>query len=511
MRFASRLTLGGTAAALAAVLFASTASAAPGPGAPGIGDDYYPLDGNGGYDVSHYDIRLSYNPDFDLVSGTTTISATATQDLSQFDLDFLLKVKTLRVNNLAASFRSTPDGELIVTPGRAIARGTTMTIVVTYSDVPSNPDYRLYGFNSWGRTADGALAVNEPQIAPWWYPSNDHPTDKATFDVSVAVPEGLEVLSNGVLVDRQQQINGWVRWSWRSTKPQNTYATFMVVGQYDDLRVNNAPNGLPVITAYHNDLGANGDAARASVERTSEILEFEATQFGEYPFEAQGGIVTGDGQLGFALENQTRPVYDARFFRRGSNTYVVAHENAHQWFGDSVSVHGWTDIWLNEGFATYAEYLWSDYLGEGTPAEVAQFTYDSIPADDPFWQVLPADPGPENQFDDAVYDRGGMTLQALRTAVGDEAFFQILQTWTTTHRYGNGATAQFIALAESISGQELDSLFNTWLFTAGKPANGPNEISGAGLRAAAATAAPVAEPKSFQKIQFTHRELAGRG
>jgi aminopeptidase N len=391
-----------------------------------------------------------------------------------------------------------------------LASGSNLTIVVTYSDVPSNPAYTLYGFNDWGRTPDGALAVNEPQIAPFWFPSNDHPTDKATFDVSIAAPQGVEIVSNGTLVSRQQQINGWVRWSYRSTVPTNTYSTYFVAGQFDDLRISNAPNGLPLINAYSNDLGANADAARASVERTPEILEFESTQFGEYPLDAEGGVVTGNNYLGFALETNTRPVYDGAFFRRGSNTYVVAHENAHQWFGNTVSVHGWTDIWLNEGFATYAEYLWSEYLGEGTPAEVSQFTYDSLPADSDFWQVVPADPGPENQFHDAVYDRGGMTLQALRTAVGDDTFFQILRAEVSTHKFSTASTAQFIALAESISGQDLTSLFDTWLFTPGKPATGPNEIVGA-AKSAARTASTVAEPKSFQKIQFTHQELAASG
>ena len=513
MRLRSRVVLSGTAAALAAVLFGATASAAGGVGAPGVGDAYYPLDGNGGYDVQHYDIRITYRPATDTVSGTTTILAKATQDLSQFNLDFLLKVSSVRVNNAPAGFTSTKDGELVVRPAQTLHGGSNLIIAVTYSDVPSNPNYTLYGFNDWSRTATGALAVNEPQIAPWWYPSNDHPTDKATFDVSVAVPADVAVLSNGVLVDRRAQGNGLVRWSWRSLKPQNTYATYMVVGTYDDLRTATAPNGLPFISAYSNDLGANADAARASVERTPEILEFETTQFGPYPFEAEGGVVTGNAELGFALENQTRPVYDGRFFRRGSNTFVVAHENAHQWFGDSVSVHRWSDIWLNEGFATYAEYLWSDYLGEGTPAEVAQFTYDSMPADDPFWQVVPADPGAANQFDNAVYDRGGMTLQALRTAVGDEAFFTILRTWAAAHQYSTGSTAQFIELAEQISGQRLDNLFDTWLFTAGKPATGPNDaVPGLNLApnlaATQALAPQVAEPKSFQKIEETHALLA---
>lgn len=487
-------------AGLAALLFASPAAAAVGaPGAPGVGDSYYPLDGNGGYDVSHYDIRLSYVPSSDLLSGTTTILARATQDLSSFNLDFLLKVSSVRVNNVPADYR-TVGGELTVTPRAVLPAGTDLTVVVRYSDTPA--PYRLYGYAGWQKTATGALGVNEPQIAPWWYPSNDHPRDKATFDVSIAVPSDVEALSNGVLVSKQQVVPNQVRWNWRSVRPQAPYLTFLAIGQYE-VRQATAPNGQTFITAYGDDLGGNGPAARASVERTPEILEAESEWFGPYPFEAQGGVV--DSALGFALENQTRPVYDGRFFRGGTNTSVVAHENAHQWFGDSVSVDDWKEIWLNEGFATYAEYLWSDYQGEGTPAELAQFTYDSIPADDPFWQVLPGDPGEPNQFDDAVYDRGGMTVQALRAAVGDDAFFEILHSWTAQQRYSTGTTDEFIALAEKISGQQLDDLFTTWLYTPGKPAVGPNGT------AAAATRAVTVKPKSFDEIQETHRMLAAAG
>jgi aminopeptidase N len=382
-----------------------------------------------------------------------------------------------------------------VSPKKAVKKGTDLTIVVRYTDKPE--PYRLYGFSGWARTPTGALAVNEPQIAPWWYPSNDHPRDKATFDVSIAVPEGVEALSNGVLVRQEQTTAGMVRWDWRSTKPQAPYLTFLALGQYQ-AQGRIAPNGLPFISAYGDDLGDSAGAARASVERTPEIVEVLEQSFGPYPFEAEGGVV--DTSLGFALENQTRPVYDAGFFQAGSNTSVVAHENAHQWFGDSVSVHDWKEIWLNEGFATYAEYLWSDYQGEGTPAEIAQYTYDTIPADDPFWQVLPGDPGPENQFHDAVYDRGGLTMQALRTAVGDTAFFRILKTWARQHKYGTATTRQFIALSEKVSGKQLDDLFRTWLYTAGKPAVGPNGES--------ATRTATAKPKSFDEIERTHALLA---
>ncbi|HWM07400.1 MAG TPA: M1 family metallopeptidase [Actinophytocola sp.] len=482
----------GCATALAAVLFSSTASAAQAPGAPGLGDSYYPLDGNGGYDVAHYDIRLTYQPATDLLSGTTTILARTTESLSTFNLDFLLKVSSVRVNNEPATF-ATDGGELTVTPAHELAKGREITVVVRYSDTPE--PYRLYGYPGWTRTPTGALAVNEPQIAPWWYPSNNHPKDKSTFDVSISVPDGVEALSNGALVGRQQQIPGWVRWNWRSTLPQAPYLTFLAIGQYET-RVTTAPNGMPLITAYGDDLGVSGPAARASVERTPEVIEVLEQTFGPYPFEAQGGIV--DTSLGFALENQTRPVYDDGFFFSGSNTSVVAHELAHQWFGDSVSVADWKEIWLNEGFATYAQSLWSEYLGEGTPAEIAQFTYDSIPAEHGFWQVLPGDPGPENQFHDAVYDRGALTVQALRTAVGDGAFFQIVRTWLAEHRYGTVTTPELIALAEEISGTSLDELFTTWLYSKGKPPVGPN--------------GPAAEPgtdkpRSYDRIIATQRLL----
>ena len=483
------------ATGLAAALFASPAAAAAGsPGATGIGDSYYPLDGNGGYDVSHYDIRLTYQPETDLLSGTTTILARPTQDLSSFNLDFLLKVSSVRVDNAPASFR-TDGGELSVTPAAVLPAGRDITIVVRYSDTPES--YRLYGNPSWIHTPTGALAANAPQIAPWWFPSNNHPRDKANFDVSIAVPPGVEAMSNGVLVNRTQTVPQWVRWNWRSVHPQAPYLAMLSIGQYE-MRLATAPNGQQLVTAYGDDLGANGPAARASVERTPEIIDVLSEWFGPYPFEAQGGVV--DSSLGFAMETQTRPVYDGFFFSRGANTSVVAHELAHQWVGDSVSVDEWRDVWLNEGFATYAEFLWSEYQGEGTAAEVAQFRYDNMPASDPFWQVLPGDPGVPNQFHPAVYYRGAMALQALRVAVGDDAFFEILRTWVAEHRDGTASIADFIALAEHISGQQLDDVFTTWLYTAGKPPVGPN--------GAVQARAVTAKPKSYDQIEFTIGLLA---
>ncbi|WP_343448738.1 M1 family metallopeptidase [Micromonospora oryzae] len=479
----------------------AAAPAAPTPGSPGIGDSYFPDYGNGGYDVDHYDVRLRYEPATDQLSGTTTILARATQDLSRFNLDFVLGVQSVKVDNYPATFAREGAHELVITAPRPIVSGQSLTIVVQYAGVPSQT--RVDGWTGWTKTADGALAVNEPESAWWWYPSNDHPSDKATWDVSVSVPTGVEVVSNGVQPRPPLAEPGnRTRWGWRSATPGATYLAFLAIGQYD-IVTDTAPNGQPVVNAYSTTLGALGPAARASIGRTAEIVDWESGIFGPYPFEAQGGVAAPANSISFALETQTRSVYGPGFWRRGSNTYVVVHENAHQWFGDSVSVADWSQIWLNEGFASYAEWLWSEEQGEGTAQEWFDFTYASYPADDEFWQVPPGDPGANNVFDGAVYDRGAMALHQLRLAVGDAAFFRILPAWTAAHRHGNGTIEQFQALAEQLSGKDLDALFTTWLFTKGRP-----ELTQAASAArSAAPTAPV-KPKSWAKIREAHDLLA---
>jgi hypothetical protein len=212
-----------------------------------------------------------------------------------------------------------------------------------------------------------------------------------------------------------------------------------------------------------------GEDISASLEREGEIVDFLSSVFGQYPFSASGGIVD-DVEFGFALENQTRPVYSPVFWTiPGQGDIVVAHELAHQWYGDSLTLAAWKHIWLNEGFATYAEWLWSEHEGQATVQESFEGLYNAIPEDDPFWSVVIGDPTPEFLFDFAVYGRGAMTLQQLRLAVGDDDFFEILQRWAKSRAGQNVTTGQFIALAERVSGEDLDELFETWLFTPGKP------------------------------------------
>ncbi|OLF09959.1 hypothetical protein BU204_32285 [Actinophytocola xanthii] len=441
-------------------------------GAPGLYDPAYPLDGNGGYQVDHYDLRLTYTPATDELRGTTTILARTTQPLSQFNLDFLLHPSSVLVNNTAADFTAEPDGELVVRPRSPLDAETRLLIVVTYRDRPDN--YTRHGKDMWRPNPTGLVIIGEPHMATWWFPSNDHPSDKATFDISLALPPDLEFISGGQYLSTQPLANGWNRWNWRSTVPHPTYAAAGAIGDYD---VNHrpAPNGQQLVTAYHRDL-PNRPAAEASFERTPELVDYLSTRLGPYPGEAQGGLAY-PGRVG-GLEVPARPFLPSGHFANGANTSVVVHELAHQWFGNSVSVRQWRDVWLNEGFAAYAEYLWSEDNGEPTAAELAQASYDLYPANHPTWAFPVAQPPPLGvpPAGSVVYHRGAMALQNLRVTVGDEVFFAILRGWPATMKNANASTEDFHAYAEHVAGRSLDAVFDTWVYAAARPPTGPNEL-----------------------------------
>lgn len=451
------------AATSTVILMPMGVAAAAGPaGSPGIGDPYYPDYGNGGYDVSHYAVNVEYDQPKNIVSGRTGIRAVATQNLSQFNLDLALRAKLVTVNGRAAKFTQT-EHELVVTPAMPVKKGDAMRIEVTYKGNPS--ETKVNGYSPWITTPDGAAALGEPEAAAWWFPSNDHPRDKATYDITITVPKGVEALSNGKLVSSKTS-GQWQTWRWSESSPMASYLAFFVTGQFTITK--GTSQGIPWLNAVTSVASPAQKYAATDLARTPEVIGWEATQFGAYPFDTMGGVAP-NASMGFALENQTRPVYSNLFWRSGPNMSVIVHENAHQWFGDSVSVKNWKDIWLNEGFASYAEWLWSEKQGEGSRQDLFE-SYYLTPPDDEFWTTKIGDPGAGNEFNEAVYVRGAMTLNALRNRVGEEKMSQILKTWTAEKKDGNASIAEFTALAERISGQDLDSFFTTWLYTAQRPA-----------------------------------------
>jgi aminopeptidase N len=435
-----------------------------GPGSDGIGDSYYPRAGNGGYDVLDYNLDLCYDPVRRELHGTATITAVATADLTSFNLDYSgPPISSLSVNGATAS-RQQRDGELVVTPAVPLATGSTFTTVVGYGGQPAS--YQDPGLGEIGflTSAEGVVAIGEPVVAATWFPVNDHPRDKATYTIRISAPSALAALANGVLVSRQPGSAGYTTWTWRVSSPMAPYLATMVVGTY---RVSESTHdGLPVVLATHTSLPMTVDEELA---RTPEIVDYLETVFGPYPFDALGGIAINDPRVRFALENQTRPIYSEVFFGRDAS-WVIVHEQAHQWFGDSVSIHDWREIWLNEGFASYAEWLWAEHNGQATAQEIFDDSYDRGP-EDPLWRVPPGDVGTDHLFRDpgSEYERGAMTLHALRVTVGDSDFFQILREWAARKKDGVATTAEFVALAEEISGEPLDQLFQDWLYGTVRP------------------------------------------
>lgn len=466
------------------------------PGAAGIGDPYYPLDGNGGYDVQDYALDLAYDPATDVLSGTATITATATQNLSTFNLDFdviandgseAIDISAITVNGADAdwSLATTPvdpltaqpdptldpaDGatpprtELTVIPSAGLDIGTTVTTTVAYSGVPITID-DAFGPAGVFHTADGMVVVGQPRVAATWFPSNDHPSDKATMTLRMTTTDDKKVIGNGRLVGITPAAAGTSTWEWRMDEPMATYLATATVGDYQTTttEVDGITYYNAIAQVYVGTNTGNRAAARFALE--PEVVSYLSSVFGPYPFDQSGGIAVRAPGLGFALENQTRPIYPGA---PGESTLV--HELAHQWYGDSVALSRWQDIWLNEGFAHYSEWLWDEHKGRATAEQAFLDAYDGYDEDDPFWTGIVADPGSGGIFDDYVYERGGMTLQALRDAVGDDAFFAILQGWASGNAGGNGTTEEFIAYSEQVSGQDLGDLFTAWLYTPSKPA-----------------------------------------
>ncbi|MFC3743688.1 M1 family metallopeptidase [Paractinoplanes deccanensis] len=228
------------------------------------------------------------------------------------------------------------------------------------------------------------------------------------------------------------------------------------------------PAGASWVSTAAADVPTAGYLIKSSLARQPEYLRFFAKYFGPYPFREAGGIVTA-ADFGFALETQTRPTYSAGIlYSQDFADAIVQHELAHQWFGNNVSLRRWNDIWLNEGFATYAPWLWSEKHGGHSAQETFDSLYGAFAPDDAFWNWPLTDPGPDHATL-ATDQRGAMVLQVLRNRVGDATFFRILTAWGAKYRGGNATSADFETLAERVSGRDLTALFDAWLHQPGRP------------------------------------------
>ncbi|GAA3780218.1 M1 family metallopeptidase [Streptomyces chiangmaiensis] len=436
------------------------------PGGSGLRDPYFPRMGNGGYDVTHYDLTLAYDPAGGHLTGTAVITARATKDLSAFDLDLKgLEVAAVRVDGRTARWNRGGQ-ELTVRPPGELDEGETFTTTVRYAGTPgtiTNPDGSKEG---WLRTADGALALGEPTGSMTWFPGDHHPSDKATYDIEITVPQGLQAVSNGELRNRTTK-DGRTTYAWRAVQPMASYLAMVAIGRYDITR-STLRNGLPVYAAVE---PAEAQASRTVLAKLPQIMEWAEGTFGPYPFSSTGAVVGRQHDAGYALETQTRPVFPG-----APDVETLVHELAHQWYGDSVTPKTWRDMWLNEGFATYAEWLWREDHGQDTAQQVFDALYRGDYYDDPadgeaIWAFPPAKPSSAAEVSDSpVYERGAMVLHKIRQTVGDAAFYDIIRGWAATHRHGNADTADFTEYVEKKApDNDFRPIWRDWLYGAGKP------------------------------------------
>ncbi len=477
-------------------------------GATSIGDPLYPQVGNGGYDVRGYEIELNYEPSSNrFLTGTrTTITAVATIDLGELSLDFQdLDVSSVEVNREPAGFVQTvarpalPDSatelrKLVINPPDGIDSGAAFTVEISYSGRPR----KLIGLDDaptgWVRSCnegrdppcDGAIVVNEPNGAQTWFPANDHPSDKATVETAITAPSPYTALGVGELESRRGNGDGTTTWSWSEDDPTATYLTTATTGKFffDETSVTIEPGGriLPSYEAVDRTAGPGRRSTfEAALDRTGSILGFLTGRYGSsYPFGSTGAIADDVAGLGYALEVQTKPTFSSISFTDG----LMAHELAHQWFGNSVSPATWLETWHSEGWAQWSQLRWEFETGNSdeSPAEILDATLARTGS---IWDTPPATllGDPARQFDGfAVYTRPAMMLEAYRQIVGEARFTELAQTLASRHGYSTLTTARFIALAREISdlrgadASRLDRFFQQWLYGIDRPTLSPEDF-----------------------------------
>ncbi|RZL83423.1 MAG: M1 family peptidase [Rhodococcus sp. (in: high G+C Gram-positive bacteria)] len=428
----------------------------PGKGIDEPVDPYLPQNGNRGYRVSRYDLELSYKVHSNRLAGKATITAVTTEVRSRFALDL---ASNLHVTKVAANgSRNTKwlhrNGKLIITPAQKIPAGGALVLTVQYGGSPK-PIRSMWGEVGWEELSEGALVANQPNGAASWFPCDDHPSSKASYRIAITTDSPYFTVANGALVGKQTRASQ-TTWVYEQTEPMPSYLATIQIGPYE--RRSFASGSVPMFAVHPPRLRASFDV---DFGRQPQMMDVFGRLFGPYPF-ADYTVVVTDDELEIPLEAQGLSIFGANHCtgRRWSER-LVAHELAHQWFGNSLTLGQWRDIWLHEGFACYAEWIWSENSGGPSAHRLAVQAHQGLsrkPQD-----LVIADPGPQLMFDDRVYKRGALTLHALRRRLGDDKFFALLRQWTLAHRHSTVTTEQFTDLATHYTDESLRRLWDSWL------------------------------------------------
>ncbi len=426
-------------------------------------DPYLPGAGNFGYRVSRYELDLEYKTAINRLSGSAAVTAVTLAELKTFTLDLAdaLSVSKVAVNGKRPAQYRAAAGKLHITLAERLPAGAAMTIAVRYSGNP-RPNRTLWGDVGFEELTEGVLVAGQPNGASSWFPCDDHPAAKASFRIQIATESPYFALANGKLLSRRPRA-GMTTWVYEQAEPTSTYLVTLQIGMYGVHKLPKAP--VPMQAMLPDRLLRNFDH---DFGRQPQMMKLFVKLFGPYPLSNGYTVVVTDDELEIPLEAQGISIFGANHCDGSrSSERLIAHELAHQWFGNSVTVRRWRDIWLHEGFACYAEWLWSENSGGQTAEQWARHYHQKL-VSAPQDMVL-ADPGPRDMFDDRVYKRGALTLHVLRTTIGDDKFFALLRDWTARHRHGTVVTDDFTGLAANYADVSLRPLWNDWLFSTEVP------------------------------------------
>lgn len=434
------------------------------PVVPAAPDPYIPLHGSHGYAVEHYELDLEVRLAGNQLQGRAVITARALVALDTAELDLTgLGMDKASVDGVRVLRHSHRHGKLRLRLPARVEAGAEFTMDIRYSGIPA-PDDGTWGEVGWEELDDGVLVAGQPTGAPTWFPCNDRPDNKASYGFSVTTDADYTAVCNGTLVSHTRK-SSRETWVYKQSAPMATYLATVQIGRYRLLALpaRESQSQLPITVAVPKQLQAK---AATALGRQREMVDVFTQSFGPYPFPTYTVVVTAD-QLEIPLEAQSLSILGRNHLNTGwESQRLIAHELSHQWFGNSLTLASWRDIWLHEGFACYAEWLWSEESGSMTVAERAAAAHAKLRAER--MDLAVGDPGPGLMFDDRVYKRGALALEAIRAAAGQENFFALLHRWVAEHRHGSVSTAGFVSLANEmcaeVFGFSAAAILKPWLY-----------------------------------------------